>query len=155
MYNSTLSTKPAEFVQSNTIDITASLQGTIITVIEDPEDIIQDILIDDDITTTDIQQNNPTNKMDSLPSDPSTSNITAIHWMIARGEIEIEKSKANLSTKTVQETMDKLPTNVHLFLSSPYDKSNPNQLFTTDIIFQHILFNLEASKLLSKVIQKI
>ena len=107
-----MSTKPTECVQYNTMDITSPLQGTIITVIEDLEDIIQDISIDDDIATTDIQQNNPTNRINSLPSNSSTLNITSMHCMITREQIKIEESKANLSTKTVQETMYKLPINV-------------------------------------------
>ena len=98
-YNSTFSTKPAKCVQYNTMDIIAPLQGRIITVIEDTGNIIQDILIEDDITTIDIQQIKPTNAIDSLLLDPSTLNITAMHCMIARERKEIEKAKANLLTK--------------------------------------------------------
>ena len=69
------------------MNLTAPLQGTLITVIEAPEDMIQNILIDDDITTMEIWQKNPNNKIESLPSKPTTLNIIAMHFMIGRERI--------------------------------------------------------------------
>ena len=65
--------------------------------------------------------------------------------MIVREKLAMCKAESKLTKVHNKEVLAQLPTQVQLYLLSPYGKNSLNHSFTTDMLFCHILFYLESS----------